>query len=371
MTRVSEIAENWLGLCRKPPAVHALQAGTGIPPEPLYEGQPAGGGGGSGAIRRGIGAILSGTKTLTHNPQLLWFTFLAGLVLTGHLFAQWVLLFVNFNGRLVTTDLIGSPFVAFLVELPTVFCLVFLLAGLALSLTSKSDGSVSFFDGFTRAKKFLIPLTGWSVVLALAGTLLFTAGSNPGNLKSSWSLWSPFSTFLLYVLNQYPFSWTLNPAVFGALTYPPWGEFCGAGFPDAFIDTLIFSVINTLLFILTLFVVPQLVLEKKRLKEAVSGSFVLMKNLRGEVAACVLGLGMVVSAALFTFLLFRFTRIDQVTILYNGGITISSLRPGDAWIAFGFLYILALSGFLLVVTTIGGIATLDLYTSAKTRESAE
>jgi hypothetical protein len=166
------------------------------------------------------------------------------------------------------------------------------------------------------------------------------------------------------VLNQYPFSWTLDPNVFI-------GGFPVAGFPDAFINTLIFLIINTLLFVLTLFVVPLFVLEKKRLKEAVSGSFTLIKNIRGEVAACVFGLGMVVFATLLTFLLFQFTGIDHVTILYNGGITISSSRPSDAWIAFGFLYILALSGFLLVVTTIGGIATLDLYTSAKTRESAE
>ena len=37
MTRISEITEHWFGLCRKPPAVHALQTYTGIPPESAYE----------------------------------------------------------------------------------------------------------------------------------------------------------------------------------------------------------------------------------------------------------------------------------------------------------------------------------------------
>ena len=287
-------------------------------------------------------------------------------MLAGNLVVQWALLLVNINNG---PNLIGSPVVAFLVELPTVFCLVFLLAGLTLSLSSKNGGPVSFFDGLPTAKKYLTPLIGWSVVVALAGTLLFSIGSSPSALKSSLWLWSPLYTFLRNVLMQYPFNWTLNPNVFITIAWPPGGEFSlGVGFPDAFIYTLIFLIINTFLFVMTLFVVPQLVLEKKRLKGAVSGSFTLMKNIRGEVAACVLGLGMVVFAALLTFPLFQFTGISQVTIL-SDGISISSSRPADAWIAFGFLYILALSGFALVVATVGGIATLDLHTIGKIRES--
>jgi hypothetical protein len=48
----------------------------------------------------------------------------------------------------------------------------------------------------------------------------------------------------------------------------------------------------------------------------------------------------------------------------------SYTNPSDAWIAAGLLYVLALSSLVLVVATIGGIASLDLYTSAKIRESA-
>ena len=51
MTRVSEIAEHWFGLCRKPPVFHASRADIVNRPEPAHEGLPDGGGGGSGTIR--------------------------------------------------------------------------------------------------------------------------------------------------------------------------------------------------------------------------------------------------------------------------------------------------------------------------------
>ena len=85
MKHVFETAGHWFGLCRKPPVFRALQADIVNLPETALEGSPDGGAGGPGTIRRGIGAALSGTKTLIHNPQLLWFPLLAGLVLAVHL----------------------------------------------------------------------------------------------------------------------------------------------------------------------------------------------------------------------------------------------------------------------------------------------
>ena len=367
MTRASDITQHGFGLCRKPPAACALPTGTGIRSEPEYEGLPDGGAGGSGTIRRGVGAALSGLKTLIHNPQLLWFALMVGLVLAGHFAAQWALIFASVNR---VPDLIGSPVVTFMVELPTVFCLAFLLAGLTLSLSSEKDDPVSFFHGLSRAKKYLRPLTGWSVAMALAGTLLFNAGGNYGSPGLSWSLWSPLWQFLYNVLSQFPFNWTLNPVVF--VSSPPDGGVTPlmVMYPSALIYSLIFLAINALLFCLTLFVVPLIVIERKRLKEAVSGSFALMRKCWGEVAACVLGLGIVLFAALLTFLLFGVTGISQV-LLVHGITSISSPRPGDAWIAAGILYDIALSGFAFIVATVGGIAILDLYTSAKNRQVAE
>jgi hypothetical protein len=84
MYLISGIANLWLGLCRKPPLVCIMQTDIGIQTESDQKGLPEGGGGGSGTIRRGIGAALSGMRTLNRNRQLLWFTLLAGLVLAGN-----------------------------------------------------------------------------------------------------------------------------------------------------------------------------------------------------------------------------------------------------------------------------------------------
>jgi hypothetical protein len=471
MTRVSGIYGYWLGLCRKPPAMHALQTGIAFPHEPAFLGSPDGGAGGPGTIRRGIGAALSGTKTLIHNPQLLWFSFLAGLVLAVHLAAQaglyvmpeWLFfedgkdllpsLVVTFMAGLLTVFCLvfllaglilglsskkdsmfsffqglrmakkylipltgGSvvtafagillfvhPFIdkgelfvrnprwllfvdlhygglpsllvrTFAIELLTVFCLVCLLAGLILSLSSKEDGTVSFFQGLKHAKKYLRPLTGWSVVVALAGTLIYVAGMysyvptwlQPFNIISTLS--GTLSIFLFYVHYTFPFNILLNPTLY-IPSLPP--KFGGDGWLITWVleNTLILSAITVFLFVLTLFVVPLIVLEGRGLKEAVMGSFGLMKKIRGEVAACVLGLGMGVLAAWLAFLLLRFSVVDIVWGV-AGPMYVSFTHHNDAWIAAGLLYALALACFVFVVATVGGIAVLDLYTSAKIRADA-
>ena len=370
MTRVSETAEHWFGLCRKHPAIRMVSPAIPVQPETGHSSQPDDGG--PGRIRKGLCITASSTKTLIQNPQLLWFALLAGLVLAGHLVIQGILAFFSTTYR---SDLIGSPFVAFAVELPTVFCLLVLWAGLVLCLSYDAGNPVSFLCELKKVRKFLVPLAGWSVVVAFAGTLLFTLGVTLASLNvPSWlhvfDIYGNLYIFLFNVFSQYPFNWSLNPDVFIACLHSGVVPGFGSGFPNPFIETLIFSGINVLLVLLTLFVVPLLVLEKKHLKEAVFGSFILTKKIRGELAGCVLGLGLAVFAASLTFLLFQFTGISTVDVS-NGITSISSSRPGDAWIALGLLYSLALSGFALIVATIGGIASLDLYRYAKIREETK
>jgi len=341
------------------PPVIPVQSDTGISSRP-DDGRPD-------RIRTGVYITVSSTKTLIQNPQLLWFALLAGLVLIGHLIIQGILAFFSMNYR---SDLIGSPVIAFAVELPTVFCLLVLCAGLVLSLSHDDDTPHSFLSGLKKVQKYLVPLALWSVIVAFAGTLLFTAGrimtslDNPGT--HVLDIYGNLYNILFNVFSQYPFNWSLNPDVLAA--YLPGGVFTGfdSGFPNAFIHTLVFSAINVFLIVLTLFVVPLLVLERKRIRDAFFESFTLMKNIRGELSACVLGLGLVVFAASLTVMLFQFTGISTVEIT-NSITRIPSPHPGEAWIALGLLYSLVLAGFTLIVATIGGIASLDLYRHAKTR----
>jgi hypothetical protein len=97
-----------------------------------------------------------------------------------------------------------------------------------------------------------------------------------------------------------------------------------------------------------------------RLREAVAGSVTMMKNVWGELLACFLILVLVVSAAAMTSLLFRIVygvvAPDMLLFWY----------PGDTWIAAAVLYLVILCGLAFVVSTIAGIAAVNLYTFGKT-----
>ena len=353
-------AHRWLGMCRKPSMFRASQAAIVNLPVPAYEGPPDGGAGRSRTIRRGIGAALSGTKTLARNRQLLWFTLLAGLVLAGNTIGQAALRII---GRTLQPDIIISYALDFFIAFATLFCLVFLLAGLVLSISSKKDGSPSFFEGLAGAKKYSKAIFGWSVVLALAGMLLFYIWFYlfywlPPELRFL-NIFEPFN-FVTSTITQFPFNWTLDWNMFTEI--PGYG---GRSlllwiYPFGFTETLIFSAINLLLFVLTPYVVPLIVLEQKTIREAVVGSFALMKKTWAEIAACAVFLGVVVSGVFLTYLLLQAASgmvSPYETVIFH---------PPNTWIALALLYNLALLTFAFVVATIGGIAALDLYISAKT-----
>jgi hypothetical protein len=353
MTLSSTDAHWWFGLCRKPPVFRASQAVIVTLSEPANEGRPDGGAGGPGTIRRGIGAALSGTKTLIHNPQLLWFALFAGLVLAGNTIVQGALYYIHWIiGGIVWLVL------RFFIEFATLFCLVFLLAGLVLSISSKKEGSASFFVELAGAKKYLKAIFLWSFVLALAGMLLDGIFFYPGGF-----FW-PFSSFFISMLNQFPFTLNLNPTTFSEI--PGYGgrSLLFWTYPYGFMEALIFSAINLLLFILTAFVVPLIVLEHKTLREAVVGSFAMMKKTWIEVAACAVFLGVVVIGVFFTYVLVQAAHgmVTPPNLLYA--------RPTDTWIALGLLYYLVLFSVAFVVATVGGIAALDLYTSENSRQIA-
>ncbi|MCX6684047.1 MAG: DUF6159 family protein, partial [Methanoregula sp.] len=115
-----------------------------------------------------------------------------------------------------------------------------------------------------------------------------------------------------------------------------------------------------LLFVLTPFVVPLVVLGQKTLREAVVGSFVMMKKTWAEVATCALFLGIIVSGVFLTHLLIQ--AVSGIVDPYETVI----FHPPDTWIALALLYDLGLLIVAFVVATIGGIAVRDLYISAKT-----
>lgn len=366
MIGISKTAEHWSGLCRRPPAVPLLRIGAGVSSESAHESLPDGGGGDgrSGTIPRGIDAALSGMKTLNRNRQLLWFPFLIGLVLIGNIMSQSVLCYLTWTMLPSET---GWIVLNFIIEFVTLFFLVFLLMGLVLSIPSKNKGHVSFFQGLTDAKKSLKAIFLWSLILALAAMLLFsiyfyTPNWLPRNhlfLNILGTLYGSISLFM-----EFPFNPTFIPSTFfdpsrdGGLSLGSWI------YPSGIMQALTFSAINLLLFILTPFVVPFIVLEQKTLREAVVGSFILMKKNWDETVVCAVFLGVVASGVFLTYL---FVQAASGMVTPDGAVVI---RPENAWIAFALVYDSALFCFAIVMATVGGIAALDLYRSAKSRDIA-
>ena len=365
MTRVSEIAEHWFGLCRKPPVFRASLTGIVNLPESPYEASPDGGAGGSGTILRGIGAAISGMRMLNRNRQLLWFPLLAGLVLAGNTIGQAAFWYLEYNLHLQLSSIVWR----FFIELATLFCLVFLLAGLFLSIPSGKNNCVSFFEGIAGAKKYKKAIFLWSFALALAGMLLIIVFSyipswfpTPETLFLYHNGFGHFDSFLFSTLSQFPFNLSRLPPSDLFTEIPGYGgRSVLLWFYPGFRETLIFSAINLLLFILTPFVVPLIVLGQKSLSEAVAGSFAMIKKTWAEAAACTAFLGIIVSVVFLTYLLVQAAH-GMVTPLAT------YYRPTDTWVALGLLYDLALFGVAFVVATIGGIAVLDFYTTAKTRQ---
>jgi hypothetical protein len=344
MMWVSGVIQRWLGWCPNAPAMRTASTVLVVPPEIIHPSQPDGGAGGSGKINRGISFALSGTKTLVRNTQLLCFSFLTGLVMAFmfitqyglHLLGTYPYYIIDFQRWLILT---------FVIDLTSVFCLTILMAGLVLNLTSGEGKPFSFREGLSRTKSYLRPLADWSVVVALLGTAIYVPIYYFG-----------FLHFTLYpVLDQFPFNFILFPEVYS--TGPIGGTYA---ILSAVTSTVIVSGINIILLTLTLFVVPLLVLENMRLREAVAGSVTMMKNVWGEILACFLALILVVSAAAMTSLLFRIVygvvAPDMLLFWY----------PGETWIAAAVLYMLILCGLGFVVSTIAGIAAVNLYMFGKT-----
>jgi hypothetical protein len=336
-----------------------MQTDFGFSQESLHEGLPDGGGG-SGTMRRGIESALSAMRTLNRNRQLLWFTPLLGLVLAGNAIGQGALWYIN---RILQPGTIVVYLQDFLLGFATLFFLVFLFAGLILSISLKKEGPASLFEGLCGAKKYLKALLLWSLVLVLAGMLLermyvyFAIIWFPHELGFIYTIGNGFFTSTIF---QFPFNWTLD---WNMLTeIPGYGgrSLLLLAYPFGFLGTLHFSAITLLMFVLTPFVVPLIVLEQKTLKEAIVGSFAMMKKTWAGVTACAIFLGVIVSGVFLTYLLLQAASgiVDPYqTVIFH---------PPGTWIALALIYNIALLIVAFVVATIGGIAVRDLYLSAKT-----
>ncbi len=224
-------------------------------------------------------------------------------MLVGNAIGQAVLWYIN---RTLQPDIIVHYAQDFLLGFATLFCLVFLLAALFTNISLKKEGLAPFLEGLFRAKKYGKSIFLWSLLLALAAILLIYIWGHffywlPPELKFLTIL-GPFQ-FISSTITQFPFNWTLDRDMlteipgYGGRSLLLWI------YPFGFMETLEFSAITLLLFVLTPFVIPLIVREQKTLLEAVVGSFALMKKTWTDVASCALFLGVIVSGVFLMYVL--------------------------------------------------------------------
>ncbi|MCX6690835.1 MAG: DUF6159 family protein [Methanoregula sp.] len=346
MTRVSVVIRGWLGWCPNAPAMHTASTVLSTPPVSLHSLEPDGGTGGSGRIGRGISFAVGSIKTLIRNKQLFWLSFLTGLVML-FMFVSFYLIHVF---GMYPYPPIEYPLwltLNFAVALISVFCLYFLLASLIASISPGHSGKpITLREGFDGAKKHVRSLLVWSVLIALLGTALSVLMTR---------YFGEFSFTFIRVIDQFPFNFILLPEVYS--TGPIGG---GYHIASAVTSTFFAVTINVIFFVLTLFVVPALVLENKRLPGAVTETISLIKKVWGEIIACFLLfclISLVISLASFIFRI-AYGLVSPNNLLF--------WYPGEGWIAGAAMYILAWCILAVIGSTAVGIALFGLYTYAKT-----
>jgi hypothetical protein len=349
LARLGEIVHQWMGWCPNAPVLRTASTVLSTPPVTVNPLEPDGGAGGSGRIRRGIQFAAGSIQTLVRNKQLLWFSLLTGLVMLFMIAAFFSLMVYG----TYPYPAIAYPLwlaLVFSIEAITVFCLYFLLAGMVLSVSAgSSDGMVSFRKGLSDARSNVRSIAGWSVGLALLGTALL-------------AIELQYADYLLLTISsmigQFPFYFVLRPEVLGPGPIPSVvNPLSAATF------TIAAMIINVVFFILTLFVVPVLVLENKRLPDAVAESFSLIKKVWGEIVASFLVFGLIVIGISLSSLIFR--------VAY-GVVTFDDLFSSyqffwyqGGWIASAALYILVWCAVTVICSTAVGVSLFGLYSYAK------
>jgi hypothetical protein len=337
MTRVSEIAEHWFGLCRKPPAFRTAPALLTAQQEIILANRPDSSG--SGRIRLGASIAAESLKTIVRNRNLVVFTLLSGLAMFFIILAKvWDvqhfdetlpgLITIPFNNSLIVFD----PGL-FLVEVICLSCFAILLAGLVLQ-RNENEGkkTVTFREGFAGARTYIAPLAILSLAIALIATIAFGIISEIDFLGD------------IVMSTQMSIIWIPN-------AYIPYGDVM------AFFYSFLLLDINTVLFLFTLCLVPGIVLKKTGPVPAPAGLISLIRRTWYEILGCILVYGTLILGVAAAALV-----VGQLPqMLYQGYSYHATVltHPLMAVVYYGF--ILACSIFMAAGFTAAGIACAKLY----------
>ena len=350
LTHLSEIVHKGMGWCPNAQMFKTTPAVLSTLPAIVHPLEPDGGAGDAGRIGRGAGIVADSIKTLVRNRQLLWFSVLTGLVIVFMVAAQYLLRVLGSYPY----EMIGFPLwviLSFAIELVSIMGISYVLAALVLYRSSEYSGHpITIREGLSGTKEQIRPLFCWSLILASGVTAVFII------------LLQYFGDVMLSVLSlitRFPFYFILEPEVNGP------GPIAG-GFHLMFASTftVVLMILNVLVLLLTLYVVPVLVLEKKSIPGAIAESARLIKKSWGEMVVCFLIFGVLLLLVSLTSLIFQLA-YNAITFesqsfwfqvfWYKGG-----------WIITGGLYILIWCALAVIGSTAAGIAMWELYTYSTT-----
>lgn len=291
------------------------------PPVTTNPAQPGGGAGGSGRISRGIRVATGSIRLLIRNRQLLWFSFLAGLVMVFSLVSGLYLQFLSGMPLFTGTTLAAGPAaviiaqgsvpwiaLTFITSLISTFLTYYVLAALVACVSLLHSGrTATVRDGMTQAGHYRGPLLSWAAAWALIGTL---------------------------------FSFFMTPSAM-------------ANVPQNL--GMIYSIMAVMacLYVLTLFVIPLLVLANKDLVAAVTGSLSLLRTVWAEVIVCFILYALILFVILFSSL------IPLIAVGFSSG---SASAAGAVVVA----YMLVMLILIFIGSTVMGITITGLYFYGKT-----
>jgi hypothetical protein len=343
MTQLSDMVHEWMGWCPNAPVMRSAPAVLVVPPETRYPAQPDGGGtaGRSGRIRHGISIAAGSLRTLLQDWRLLWFTTMAGLVMLCLIGLQaWIVSHIESAVPFLIGIPFGDSFLVidtrlFLIEMICLSCFTILLAGLVLYRNrNRANQTNTIREAFAGVSAHAGPLAALSVVIAIAGTLLYEIVSQ-----------SQFFGKIIF---------SIDMAVF----YLPYAYY----FTDPIYSALYFAlkimVITIFLFLLALYVVPIIVLEKKGLVAALAGSVALIKKTWRELLGCFFVYGAIILGVASVALV-----IGQSPLLLNHDYDffLQVSRGQVLMMTVCYLFIIACWILMAIGSTATGIAITDLY----------
>ncbi|MDO9326510.1 MAG: hypothetical protein Q7T80_16290 [Methanoregula sp.] len=344
----SEDIPKWMGWCPMTATMRSASTILTTPPVMVNPLEPDGGGRGTGRIGRGIGIATGSLRALVRDRQMLWFAFFSGLVMLFLIAVEgWTVANIQSSPPFLI-DIPGNFFISypyldtrlFLIELICLSCFTLVLAGLILHRNGNSGKKpATIRESFTGINGQTGSLLALSLGLAVLATLVFMIASQ-----------SPFIGSIVHAVTMtlfwLPYAYYFSNDLFGGLY---------------FASELMF--INAILLLITLYVVPVIVLEKKGLVPAIAGAAIHMKRTWCEMLGCLLVIVAIVLGVAAVALL-----IGQSPLLLNHDydffLSFSRGRMLMMVVCYGFF---VASWILMAVgSTAAGVAIADLYAYGKT-----